>query len=664
MNQQTGFRPDVQGLRALAVLLVLAFHADIKWFQGGFLGVDVFFVVSGFVIGRNLFREIDTTGTVNLRKFYSRRIRRILPPLAFFLTVVAGGSLLFQSPLGAVGRTVKTSLATSAFGSNLRFSFENTSYFDAATTTNPLLHMWSLSVEEQFYFVVPALLLGGLWISRKSKKSARRVLIPLLVFLAIGSLSIALAMTESSWFSSIRRAPTLAFYGAPFRAWEFAAGLLLAALDDRVARIPRRVANVMAPLSIGALAWGSHIFDNLTRWPGRYTLVPVVATAAAIAAGRKSNGPATRLLSSAPARWVGDISYPLYLWHYPLVVFAANLWPTTPHVKLYATFFAVLPAWLSDRFLETPIRTGRRLRSTVLVFGLCIAVPVSAALVSNASAAALRSTSTFTQRAVATQNHADVERRCDESLGNWDRARCTWPALNVSRGDLVLVGDSEAGALSEAAIETGKALDLNVVIRTHSECPFMNLPVQKYAAPFKSCTDHNMNTLAMLNDVPPKVLVVSFSGGALSTKHSYERPDGHVITDRKEKSLAVAKSLSAVAEALNTSGTLVVFVEPVMDFPIGHSIDCPTIVVFSSDAPCGATISKQRYDDHAARIRAMLADVGSDVHIASPDKLLCDKRTCRTVIGSTLLMRDAIHLTTAGSRLFAPILKDAIEAAK
>ncbi|WP_385897849.1 acyltransferase family protein [Tessaracoccus sp. O5.2] len=308
----TGRLRDLQGLRAVAVLAVMVTHAGLP-VPGGFTGVDVFFVISGFIITLMLLREHATTGTISFRRFYIRRLKRLGPALAVTSTVTVLLSLLFLSPLGPQETAFKTALGATVGVANWVIADHTGDYFGTAAERNPMLHTWSLSVEEQFYVVLPALLLLSLVLGRRlSRRSPKAVALLLLGLLAVGSLASIQVGTDFP----------LGYYGPVTRAWEFLAGCLLALGIGLVQRLPSLVLRAAGVIGAALMVWGFMAITPETPFPGKWALLPVVGTALLILAGRDGGGPLTAILSSRPMVAIGDWSYSLYLWHWPFIVVA------------------------------------------------------------------------------------------------------------------------------------------------------------------------------------------------------------------------------------------------------------------------------------------------------------------------------------------------------
>jgi peptidoglycan/LPS O-acetylase OafA/YrhL len=307
------WRRDIQGLRGVAILAVVIYHADPSLLPGGFIGVDLFFVISGFLITGLLMRELEERGTISLRRFYARRIRRLLP-MAFIViaaTVIAAD--LLQAPLDAT-RTAKDALSSALFVANYRFALEQTNYLYAGVGLSPFQHFWSLGVEEQMYAIWPVLLLGGAKLWQRGRTYTRGAFGILVVGAAVSFLA-CLRMTNSNepW----------AFFSFPTRAWELCVGGLIALAAPSLRTLPRAVSSLLGLAGIGAVAWAAVTFGASTPWPGDAAAVPVLGAAAIIAAGcSKVLVLPARLLAFPGLQFAGRISYPWYLWHWPVLVLA------------------------------------------------------------------------------------------------------------------------------------------------------------------------------------------------------------------------------------------------------------------------------------------------------------------------------------------------------
>ena len=322
---ETGFRPDIEGLRAVAVLAVVLFHAGVPGVGGGFVGVDVFFVISGFLITGLLWREVSTTGTVRLGRFYGARARRLLPASATVGVIIVIVSAVLLPPLQA--RTViDDGIASALYVGNYRFALQGVDYFAANLPPSPFQHYWSLGVEEQFYLVWPALIIGTAWLIRRARRRtgahATSSETPYLVVLAlVGAVSFAVSLVAT------HVVPSVAFFSLPTRAWELAAGGLVALTAGQWRRLPARPAAIAGWAGLALILLACTRLGATTPYPGTAALLPVLGTALVIGAGCAAAAQGCgRVLALSPMRAVGRVSYSWYLWHWPvLLVLAAPL---------------------------------------------------------------------------------------------------------------------------------------------------------------------------------------------------------------------------------------------------------------------------------------------------------------------------------------------------
>ena len=308
------FRPDVEGLRAVAVLLVVFYHADVPRVTGGFVGVDVFFVISGFVITGLLLRERGSTGRTSILNFYARRVRRILPAATLVIVVAVAASYLM---LGYVSGNIVADDGrwAAVFLSNFHFESVGTNYFTSKLPPSPLQNFWSLSVEEQFYVVYPTLFL--VMARMKGRLSLQAKVAIALVVVIIASYWFSVAQTASQ--------PTAAYFSPFTRAWELALGALVAVGTPWLKRIPAQTAALFTWAGLAAIAVAAFTFTAQTPYPGSLVAIPVVGAALVIAGGLVAPRlGAEQLLRLGPFQWFGQRSYSLYLWHWPILIIAAQ----------------------------------------------------------------------------------------------------------------------------------------------------------------------------------------------------------------------------------------------------------------------------------------------------------------------------------------------------
>jgi len=657
-------RADIQGLRAVAVLLVVAFHAGLP-VPGGFSGVDVFFAISGFVIASTLLRELRADGRIDLPRFYARRVRRLLPALALLVTVVALLGTL-ASPLATQRTGALTGIAASVFAANVYLYQLPTGYFDVSANLDPLLHTWTLAVEEQFYLVFPALLLLG-WAGRRRSERARRCgAVALVALVSVGSYLLAVELAGGRALGGIDSPESFAFYSSPTRAWEFGLGALVALAAPWLARLPGRAAAIVGGAGLGAIALTALAVTETAGDP-RDVVLAVVGTCAVLLAGTVGRGPVTRLLGLSPAVWIGNLSYSWYLWHWPLIVFARALWPSLNGVAIAAAAVSLVPAWFSYRWLESPIRASPRFRgrSVLALAAACIAVPVAAsALLVGVNHVLVRSPAVASWQ-VARAMHADEIRGCNGPLNRQTLGRCVWRA-GESHGRIALIGDSQAGQYTEPVVRAARRAGYETLVLTLNSCPFADVEASGTATPNATCSAFNAGTLAALTEMRPRIVVLAsrsdyyvsdpditleLAGGARGTRAS------------GEKAQLWQRGLATVIGQLNAVGAHVVVIHPIPKLPAApHGCAVLTILVKS----CSGSVDRRSANrERALAVAAERAAVAGadDATAFGFDDELCGVSLCSGAHAGTWTYRDVSHLTVAGSLLltdrFAGILRDA-----
>lgn len=607
---QSGYRPDIDGLRAVAIIPVLLFHAGISQFSGGYVGVDIFFVISGFLITQIIVRELDA-GTFSITRFYERRARRILPLLITVLVTVTIASIAIDLPsdLEAVQRSV---IATVLFVSNFHF-FADVGYFSQAAETKPLLHTWSLAVEEQFYIGFPILLL----FLAKHAPSARALAISAI---AVVSLGLAISLQgDKSGFN---------FYMLPTRAWELMAGALIALrLVPEVEKPAAR--ELVAVLGCAAIGYSIFAFDGSTPFPGIATLLPVLGAAALIhAAPGTSVG---KLLALAPVRGVGLISFSLYLWHWPLIVFAHRLagTPFDGGDKAALIVASLGIAILSWRFIEQPFRRQTDMSSaTVLRWsGLSLAAigtVGSAILVSGGIPG--RFPAAVVGLAEAGKDISPFRVRC-HGYDVRGEEPCVLGAATAPRA--VLWGDSHGVELSYALAKTAQAQGWSLVQRTHSSCPPV-LDTNDQLS--ESCASANRSTFSAI--IANRAIETVYLS-AFWTSKGYRH---------------LAPQLEATITALLKEGKQIVVFGPVPSAPF----DVPrTLARLASKGQLATARGRSRAKviDEAKWFYDVVNPLRERLTIVEPTSVLCDEEWCDVIRDGKPLLFDFNHLSTAGADL-------------
>jgi peptidoglycan/LPS O-acetylase OafA/YrhL len=641
-------------LRAVAILVVVAFHAGLP-VPGGFVGVDVFFVISGFVITAMLGREWASTGQIRLAHFYARRFKRLTPALALIVFATLLVSLLVLSPLGPIQVATKTGQGAMLLIANAVIADTTGGYFDFAADRNPLLNTWSLSLEEQFYLVFPAALMIG-WAIGKRHRALRRA--PLLLVAIAGAVSLWMALRGihlpflPQWMFE--------FYGPFARAWEFAAGALLALLIGRVRAFPAWASLPMALAGVGALVASLWLINGSTRFPGPATLLPVTATVLLIAAGAVGRNPVSRLLGSQVMVTTGDLSYSWYLWHWPVIVFTSILMPGRPALLLAVAVLSLAPAWASYRWVEQPIRGKHGLTKPAFTRLVALTVVPPLALSVLILYAADRSfwSDSIARLGAAGASHVSYAAGCMNELPVADRdlTACTWNP-SATGTPIFLLGDSNAEHFDEAVIKVGRQTDRPVTIINYGSCPMVDAYLTDSQTNANTdCRDFVVSTVEWLSEQPHGTVVLAAADeywtldgfGAGATPES-------ITTDHSGKAAVLTQGLTSVVVYLQAAGHDVVLVQPVPHFVgelPGWSLgDCslPTILRLG----CSANVPQSLVERVQATARGTIDAVAkaTGTRVVDPRGLICQDGTCSSERNGTVLYIDAGHLSVAGSRL-------------
>ncbi len=677
------YRRDIDGLRAVAVVLVVSFHAGIGLVPGGFVGVDVFFVISGFLITGLLVDELDRTGSVSLGGFYARRVRRLLPLSALVLAATAIASALILPPLAHA--SVADDIRSAALWvSNWHFAAGSTQYM-ADTAQSPVLHYWTLSLEEQFYVVWPLVILLVVRSASHWSPMARRRLGTALAAVLGGSLMASLLLTTS--------AGPWAYFGLQTRAWELAAGAAISLAVARFAEMSLPVAGLAGWFGLGLIVYAASTMTRATPYPGVAALVPVAGAAFVLISGARTRGVgAAGLLSHPAAVYVGRISYGWYLWHWPLLVLAAALAPSALDDTGEGSSTATAPfgyvlgavvasfglAALSHRIVENPVRRSEwfaasRTRSLALGAALTVGsllvanvalgftdpagVAASAtgsaggpSAVSGSSAAPTAGPATTTSVTLSmtpAQARADAwpATDCFAGFAGTDAPTACRFGARTGHTVVALVGDSHAAQWLPALDRIGKQRGWQIWFWAKSACPMTDVPVwlPAYTKRYDACTTWRTNVLQRLSALPHLDLVV------------VARSKGY------QQGLVVDSTGSPVARdaisALWTDGTRRLLtslrsVTPqvvlVHDTPWAMSDVPDCLSAHPSDSrSCSFARSDRSHLDQVLVDAENAATTGiSGVRGVDPTTLVCPHAACSVVTpGGVVVYRDGHHLT-------------------
>ena len=654
-EQRIGYLPHVDGLRALAIISVVGYHAIPANVPGGFVGVDIFFVISGFLITSLLHKDI-VSDSFSLANFLARRARRIVPALACVVLVSFVAACFIMSPeeMSEFGR----SLASSAlFGANI-FFYRTTDYFALDAQERPLLHTWSLSIEEQFYLLWPLVLL--LLVTRLERKTAIIVLVA-----AILASLIAFEIYATA-------EPTYAFYMPHCRAWALLIGALLALTLDKI-NLNEPVSEVLGALGLAGIVASTFLFSETRPSPGLASLVATLSTAAIIVACNRKQPYVGRLLRFAPLVWIGLISYSLYLWHWPIFSFARLLSPAEPTFLVLGAMLltSVTLAWLSWRYVETPFRrryghfalpTRQALISaaTVLlaVAGLGVAIKVG-----DGWSWRLDAPSRAVYQQIATGN--TLRSRCDGFENIFaDDDYCTFGAKRP-RGqsyDVAIFGDSNADHFVPMLAVLATTAGLSGRQVTQSTCAPL-LGASRIKQPVKHeamCLDYQKGILAFLKANPNLKLAVLSGNWA-----SYQKGLGANALDLDGTGAKISgETRRSLEQALET--TVKYFADRGIDVLIigqvphwlrtGLPITC-AIAAKRSGADiraCGIDAGTVRKDLAVSNeaIQHVAAGHANVTALLGTD-LLCDATECYTMMDGVFLYRNPGHLNAAGSEYLA-----------
>jgi peptidoglycan/LPS O-acetylase OafA/YrhL len=700
---RSGFRSDIEGLRAVAVLAVVLFHAGVPGLPGGFVGVDVFFVVSGFLITGLLWREVQATGTVRLAKFYGARTRRLLPAGIVVLLATAAAAAWLLPPLQARA-VLGDAVASALYAGNYRFALQGTDYLAADTPPSPFQHYWSLGVEEQFYLVWPALLILTAWLvfrrRRDAAASGDRSVTPFLVVL--GLVAAASFAVSYLWTATL---PSWAFFSLPSRAWELAVGGLVALTVGWWRRLPSWAAAASGWTGLSLILVGCIRLGESTAYPGTAALLPVLGTALVVGGGCAApRWGAGALLSVPPMRAIGRLSYSWYLWHWPVLLLVPPLVGGSLGLggRLSAAVLAAGLAMLTLQFVENPVRFAAPLRRSagrsLLLGGSVTAAGVAAGLVlltvvpvpvgqgkaaaaptievaDAASApvvdpqeAAVQAVTAQVQAAVAAA--AGVQALPSNLTPPLAEAPAAKPAVFVNgcvrswlgtgqdecaSGDLAagrtmaLVGDSHAAmwqpGLETVATQQGWRLETMAKVL----CPMLDLPTQSpyLGREYTECHQWRTEILDRLRAERPALIVVD-----MVRRYT---PD-YGFTVYGPEWLA---SLTRTVAELRSTGAVVLVLGPVPD-PFGN---VPTCLSDHLDSAVACSPERAVAMNEAGVAAEAEATVAGGGQYAPLTDLFCTATMCPVVVGNQLVFRDDNHLSIDYAEFLAPVLATLVDRA-
>jgi len=654
-SRSVGFRRDIQGLRALAVILVVIFHTGYA-LPGGFIGVDVFFVLSGFLIIGLLDREAERSGEIDLASFFARRARRLLPALAFVTTITLLASVALVE-LGAPLRSVaRTAAGASLFVANA-ILYRDSGYFAPESELNPLLHTWSLSVEEQFYFFAPVVLALVLVLGRRGlflNISRRRVWVALLGLGSAASFALNVFLVDlGGQLAGFSEGMSFAFYAPLTRAWQFGIGGLLALIVVGN-RIPQRVAVPgLLPLGLLLVTASALTLDQASAFPGVRAALPSAGALLVLVPGairaQQADGAVMRALTSRPMVLTGDISYSGYLWHWPVIVLARSALGGGPVVVWGAVGVSFWLALISKRYVEDGFRFDSRFsgRGALRLVAACVAVPLFAALAVSAANDRASDRIGVGLSDYSWSRDACHVKRIDPD--EWDRQLCTRgrDSLSEFKVDVLLLGDSHADSLSDGVLAAVENLGLSVGVRTVSSQPPLGQT---------EWIERHKN-LIELSD--PRVVILA----ARSNFYAGGSPDGWLenLTPTRVASAPVEdlwiEDLRSAVRDFRALGPQIIWVQNVPEFPNRNA----TLLAPDRHASMSLSELASQRGSLLDRERQELRDIDG-VFVLDPAQVLCTS-DCRDGADGQFFYYDSHHLSPTGSRLLTDMLQETLRVA-
>lgn len=709
-SPKKGFRLDVQGMRAIAVGLVLLYHAGVPFMTGGFVGVDVFFVISGFLITGLLLKEVRSHGSISISGFYVRRIKRILPAAILVLVVTAAITLAILPPsrwesiawhiFAAMFSVVNWSLASSSIN-----------YLNSGAAASPIQHYWSLAVEEQFYVLWPLLLIAAVFLARPIRTKFfdrgptnyprfKSYALALAVLIFMFSLGYSAFLTSYS--------PGAAYFVTTTRAWELAIGAILAILADRMSNIPIFLKTIWGWAGLAAILYSGVAFDAATAFPGTSALIPTVGAALIIASGlgRTSALGVGTLLSTRPFVWIGDISYSLYLWHWPLLILASYLaTDLSTGFRLLVVLAAILPAYLSLRYVETPIHTAKTppvnytrvigdgvlgMLAGALVPVLMLsfwvtpvppvisasvvetgdqedsywsspeteeaANPVGAALLQSDPGAAAPQDEPGPYQPTAlsapNDNPSVYSQGCHAKFEETDAKSCIYGDED-SDFVVAVAGDSHAAHWIPALRELAAEKDWRLETYTKSSCPLADVDIYNDSNEtiYENCSTWNRNVQTKLAQAEPDLVI---------TSSLFHAPvvDGQRVDGAEHRLEVFSSALARSWQELIDGGAKVV---AIADTP-NMDIDVPECASANPETMTKCSADRAVALEYDGLVERAAAESASGATVANLNEFVCPGQACQPVIGGVMVYRDSTHLTATYSRSLAPALGKKLDA--
>ncbi len=641
------YRADIDGLRAIAVIPIVLYHAGYDWISGGFIGVDIFFVISGYLISSIILDEISRE-RFSFIKFYERRIRRILPALLVMLLATMLAAYFFLLP-EEYTTLAQSTLAVAAFSPNIYFWLTSSTYFGLDIVTTPLLHTWSLGVEEQFYIIFPAILYG--LISRCQRKTCISMILVLLALSLIANILVVEVAANSKF----------AFYMLPTRAWELLTGVVLS-----LGVLPKinqsLIANLIALIGAAMIMFAMLTLDEHSVFPGINAIYPVLGTALIIYSSTSQNTAVSNILGSRGFVSIGLISYSLYLWHWPVTVYTNMYWESNLNKPfIVAVSFAL--AYLSYRFIEMRFRKRSKVlisrgrleeiaAATVLVSLISVFIFSSHGLPDRIPVDAWKAMSTNEQRV--------GKQHCKQFKNNELEASICAIGSNHTTPDFVLWGDSHAEAIANAlhlaASKQGKS---GVLIKSHGCRPLLGV----YRRGNHRCQTFNNEVAKYIRSQPSLKHIflagywrIPFTGQGYNNSNFLIVDEHTIIRSLDENRKVFKRGMERTLRELKDFTPVII-----QDIPeIGSQFGKSVANHFIRDTWLGNSAKKElmfatKNQSFDQEFDEMVASYAPHPQYIKVQSVLCSNGSCPLLSNGKLVYSDGDHLSEYGASLLAPM---------
>lgn len=642
------FRADIEGLRAISVLGVVLFHSGLSVANGGFVGVDSFFVVSGFLITSLLMKEVEATGGIKLSNFWARRAKRLFPNalLTIAVTLVA---VALVGPWSMKDSITLDAIAAAFYVANYHFANRTVDYFDETTQSSPLLHFWSLGVEEQFYIVWPLLLIAALSLRRMPPAKAALVA---LLFVTLASFIASLI-----W---IQKNQPAAFFHTEARIWQIGVGGLLALNASALKRIPAVFLAVLGWLGLVGLIACMLFYSVELTYPGLWALLPVASTAALIAGGNAHRLAPVLLLKAPPLQWLGRLSYSIYLWHWPIIVMTPLILPGFADASIIALVLILPIAALAYYLVEDPLRRARwtpprpkitiatGLAGSSMVAGLALMITLLAPSIGGSAHARFHALMKNTEL-----GSSKLRRRCRFGVVEGQIRPCTFGDTKSSKV-VALFGDSHAGHLFDGVDRAAAAKGWALQVFVKYSCPPVDVEIfdARKRVLDKDCTNWRNLVLEHFVATKPELVIISSWTGLSQKMHA--GASGEPLSEA-ESLKRWKDGFERVLKKLTAAGIDVAVIRNTPRNRRDNILDC---IARSGPDSCG-TARQEAIMTSPPDVE--VAQRFSNVTVKDLTDQFCGRNVCQAVLNGVIVYKDSTHITSTFSKTLAEPLSELLD---